>query len=100
MMTVSAFDELVSKLYLYLPPSSAVTVGFIRTQVNVNESAGQENVCFGVRQGTLDRSIIVTVRTQDGQATCKPVMIPKILFSDTLFPQLQMIIMVGQETSP
>ena len=88
MMTVSTFDGPVYKFYLYLTPSSAVTVGFIRTQVNVNESAGQEDVCFGVLQGTLKRSITVTIRTQDGQATCQPVMISDKVFSDkcTLFP--------------
>ena len=74
-------------------------MGFIKTQVNVNESAGQEDVCFGVRQGTLNRSITVTVRTQDGQATCKPVVISDRLFSNT-FPQLLVTIMVGQEPSP
>ena len=61
-------------------------MGFIKTQVNVNESASQEDMCFGVRQGTLERSITLTVRTQDGQATCKPVMISDILFSDTAVP--------------
>ena len=61
-------------------------MGFIRTQVNVNESAGQEDVCFRVRQRTLERSITVTVRTQDGQETCKPVVISHRLFSDTTVP--------------
>ena len=78
-------------------------MGFIRIQVNVNERAGQEDVCFRVLEGTLDRSIVVTVTTRDGEATCEPVVIYIYydrLFSDTLFPQLQLIIMVGQDPSP
>ena len=84
----------------YFPLSSAVTLGFIKTQVTVNEGVALQDVCFRVLQGTLNKSIIVTVTTRDGEAKCEPVMIfDKLLFIDTLFPQLQVIILVGQDPS-
>lgn len=43
-------------------------MGFVRTEVSVNEDDETEDVCFNVSQGTLDREIVVTVQTQDGTA--------------------------------
>ena len=71
MMTVSGDFNRFRLLICFSLYSIAVTVGFIRTQVNVSESATREDVCFRVLAGTLDRSIVVTVTTEDGSANCE-----------------------------
>lgn len=48
--------------------STEITVGFIRTSVSVPENQAERDVCFRVLEGTLNRTIVVNVRSQDGQA--------------------------------
>ena len=62
-------DSLYLFSYLYLPPHVDVVIGFTQTEYLVTEGVGVEApLVVSVLMGTLRRSVVVNVNTQDGSA--------------------------------
>ena len=49
-----------------------VTIGFEREQYSIGEDQGNVEVCVEVREGSLEREIVITLLTQDSSSAVTP----------------------------
>ena len=56
---------------LFTFTTSVVTIGFNKTAYSVSEDAGSVSIALSVQMGALDRDVVVTLSTVNGNAICK-----------------------------